>query len=339
MPTTPDRRLTPRPVCGSVAALLDGTRALGPYTTAEARSGARFELVDLDGTRCVVKYVDHHRDFALRVMGMLRPGLLRVWELGLMDVAPGVIDHTVLRAAEWGRNGVALLMRDAAADLVPPGDAPLAVREHRTFLDHLAAVAAATWGWCDGYGLVPMATRWSFFGQSALAGEAALGFPEPVPRIAVEGWARFAERVPRTIAGAVDELRADPNPLVAAVAGTPTAFLHGDWKLSNLGRAADGRTVLVDWAYPGFGPIAHELSWYLALNRARLPEGWTKEATAEAFAAALEHHGVAATSWWDRQLDLCLLGAVLQFGWEKALGDQAELDWWCRAAARGLAHL
>ncbi|MCB9371527.1 MAG: hypothetical protein H6518_01935 [Microthrixaceae bacterium] len=42
---------------------------------------------------------------------------------------------------------------------------------------------------------------------------------------------------------------------------------------------------------------------------------------------------------WARQLTLALLGTVVQFGWEKALGDDAELGWWCDRAAEGLAAL
>jgi aminoglycoside phosphotransferase (APT) family kinase protein len=42
----------------------------------------------------------------------------------------------------------------------------------------------------------------------------------------------------------------------SASATTPTTFLHGDWKLGNLG-VAPGRTVLLDWTYPGIGPIAY----------------------------------------------------------------------------------
>ena len=43
--------------------------------------------------------------------------------------------------------------------------------------------------------------------------------------------------------------------------------------------------------------------------------------------------------WWDRQFSLCLLGALVQFGWEKALGDTDELGWWCNAAREGAAYL
>ena len=52
------------------------------------------------------------------------------------------------------------------------------------------------------------------------------------------------------------------------------------------------------------------------------------EAT-ETYRAALERHGIATELWWDRQLGLCLIGAMVQFGWEKAFGGfDDELAWW-----------
>ena len=50
--------------------------------------------------------------------------------------------------------------------------------------------------------------------------------------------------------------------------------------------------ILLDWAYPGEGPVAHELAWYLALNRARLPVGHSKESTIDDLRSALERRGV-----------------------------------------------
>jgi thiamine kinase-like enzyme len=142
--------------------------------------------------------------------------------------------------------------------------------------------------------------------------------------------------VPREVVAVVDELRNDSSPLVAALASTPSTFVHGDWKFGNLGHAADGRTVLLDWAWAGEGFACHELAWYLALNRARLPLGHSKESTIDDFRAALERHGVTTAGWFDRQLALCLLGALVQFGWEKALGEDTELEWWCERARAGV---
>ena len=46
---------------------------------------------------------------------------------------------------------------------------------------------------------------------------------------------------------------------------------------------------MLDWAYPGAAPPCWELAWYLALNRARLPE--PKEAPIARYRAALEAAG------------------------------------------------
>ncbi len=94
----------------------------------------------------------------------------------------------------------------------------------------------------------------------------------------------------------------------------------------NLRTHPDGRTILLDWALPGSGPAFWDLCWYLALNRARLPE--SKEAAIGRFRVALEAGGVATGSWWDAQLDLCLIAIMAAFGREKALGDAAELSRW-----------
>jgi hypothetical protein len=341
MITSMPARPTPRALASSVEELLAGARRHGDHRPDDARSAAGFERVEVDGARCIVKYLHPERDFTMRVSGDVGCRPRRVWEAGLMDAAPDLIDHATLGAAPWGRNGwgVALLMRDAGDDLVPVGGEPITDDQHLAFLDAMAGLSARLWGWEDDLELLPHRLRWAWFGRAQLAGEADLGFPEAVPRLAVEGWARFATRAPADVVDAVEALRTDPTPLSDALLTTPQTFLHGDWKLGNLGRAADGRVVLLDWAYPGRGPAAHELVWYLAINRARLPAGHTKETTVDAFRHALERHGVDTREWWDRQLRLCLLGGLVQFGWEKALGDDDELRWWIDQARPGLALL
>jgi hypothetical protein len=289
----------------------------------------------------VVKYVHPDLDFTMRVSGDIGCRPRRAWTEGLMDAVPEVIDHATLGAAPWGRHGwgVALLMRDVSDELIPIGDAPVTTDQHLTLLDGIAALSARFWGWEDDLDLLPHRLRWAWFGTSQLDGEAALGFPEDVPRLTVEGWERFDRRAPRRLVAAIAELRADPTPLSDAVAGTPQTFLHGDWKFGNLGIGRDGRVILLDWAYPGRGPVAHELAWYLALNRARLPASHGKEATIAALREALERRGVDTAGWWDQQVRLCLLGGLVQFGWEKAFGDDDELGWWLDRAAEGLDAL
>jgi hypothetical protein len=87
----------------------------------------------------------------------------------------------------------------------------------------------------------------------------------------------------------------------------------------------DGRTALLDWGWPGQAPPPVDLGWYLAVNCDRLPE--SKEDTILADRECLQIRGVDTAGWWDRQLELVLLGAFVRLGWSKA-GDPAELGWW-----------
>jgi hypothetical protein len=188
---------------------------------------------------------------------------------------------------------------------------------------------------------VPLSNRYLFFSPPAIEIELAAADPPPVVSIAAEGWAKLPARSPE-LAAVVVPLLAEPWALLDALAAEPTTFLHGDWKLGNLGSRDDGRTVLVDWSLPGAGPPCTELVHYVVLNGARLPVGHRKDDAFDAYRAALSAHGVDTDPWWDRQLALCILGAMVQLGWEKALGDDDELAWWsdrARAGADLLARL
>jgi hypothetical protein len=332
--------LTPRTPARSIEELLAGATERRRFGTTDSKSGAAFEHVMIDGEPHVVKYLHVDTDWISRAAGDVRSHPLRVWESGVLDALPDCVDTGVVGVAEGlGRNGwgAALLMRDLSPWLVPAGDERVSLEQHLRFLDHMAAVAARFWNWTDTVGLLPYAHRWLWFGVDMLAVEEGRGWQDHVPPIAAKGWRRFAERAPSEVAIAVDDIRHDPFPFIDALRATPSTFLHGDWKMGNLGSHPNGRTILLDFAAPGQGPITHDLGWYLALNRARLPQ--PKEEAIEAFRDALERRGVATDAWWDVQLPLALLGTLVQFGWEKALGSDDELAWWCDRAREGLRLL
>jgi hypothetical protein len=306
--------------------------------SADSKSGARFERVRIDGEPYVLKHVDRSHDWVARQSGDLGCWPIVVWERGLVDLAPSCIDHTIVGAARTATGG-AVLMRDASAWLVPTDDTLLSLEQHLRFLDHLAEFHVACWGWTDTLGLWPMGNRYGLFGPHALECEAALGHPAPVTRLAEEGWARLA-RVAPEMTSALAPLRRAPWPILDALAGTPRTFLHGDWKLGNLGSRPDGRTVLVDWSVAGSGPLAVELAHYLALNAARLPVGHTKDDAIAAYRASLERRGVDTEPWWDRQLALCLLGVMLQLGWAKSFDETGdERAWWAERVGAGVQEL
>ena len=254
----------------------------------------------IDGERFVLKHLHVDDDWTMRGFGDLCCRPVRLWTTGLLDALPATVDHAVVGAATGlGRNGwgAALLMHDVGAHLVPEGDDPIALDQHRQMLDHLAELSSAFWGWEDDLDLLPLENRYSVLNGSWLAAEARQTPPAFVPTLAADGWERFAERAPGAVAAVIADLRRDVDPLVRAVRTTPSTFLHGDWKMGNLGTRPDGRSVLLDWTYPGAGPPLHELAWYLALNRSRLPE--SKEAAIDALRSSFERRGIDTARWWE----------------------------------------
>jgi hypothetical protein len=194
----------------------------------------------------------------------------------------------------------------------------------------MAALHTAFWGWDDQIGLATMAQRMRLFSPDTIAAELTAAEVPAALAAAAAGWDVLPGRSP--LLSRLARLVHDrPEVITGPLAATPYTFLAGDWKLGNLGTYPDGRTILLDWTLPGAGPACWELCWYLALNRARLPE--PKEAVIDRFRAALEHHGIDTGGWWQQQLDLCMIGVMATFGWEKALGDAGELAWWEEAAA------
>jgi hypothetical protein len=287
-----------------------------------------------DGQAYFLKRLSPATDWIMRVTGdhVHRPYL--VWRAGIMDKAPGCIDHTVVAMEVTGTGEdatLSVLMRDVGGCLVAPGDARVPLNQHGGFLAHMAALAAAFWGWRDTIGLTTMAQRFRFFAPDNIAAElATAAVPGPIAA-AAEGWRRLPAQS-AWLWRIAERVHERPGLVSGPLGRTPQTFLHGDWKMGNLGSHPDGRTILLDWAYPGSGPVCWDLCWYLALNRARLPE--TKEAAIDRFRRELEACGVMTDPWWQRQLDLCMIGIMATFGWEKALGDRSELDWWQEQVAR-----
>ena len=82
----------------------------------DSKSGARFERVVLDGDDFLLKHVDPRDDWIMRQTGDIGCIPIRVWEAGVFDLVPDVIDHAVVGAAREGgaRRGVATRRRRVA---------------------------------------------------------------------------------------------------------------------------------------------------------------------------------------------------------------------------------
>jgi hypothetical protein len=327
----------------SVAELIAGATERAGLDGAAGKSGARLERVVIAGQPYVLKHLDLAEDWTMRASGCLRGAPLLVTERGLLGRLPACFNQPIVGAApEQGgpgspSGGCAVLMRDVTPWLVPVTDEPIALDQHLRFMAHMAALHAAFWdcgGECE---VVPVMHRYLELSPWLADAEGAVGSDHLVPRLVGQGWPLLAEVAPAA-AAAVTPLARDPGPLVEALADTPQTFVHSNWKLDNLGTDDEGRTVLLDWEQPGRGAPLSDLAWYLAINCRRLPQA--KEEAIAAYRRELEGHGISTEGWWERQLALCLLGALVQFGWEKALGGyDEELAWWERHAVRAAAML
>ncbi|MDQ1435686.1 MAG: hypothetical protein QOF59_2502 [Actinomycetota bacterium] len=326
-------------IAASRTDLLAGVTSHVAVDPGDARSGSAFEKVTIHGHPHFAKTLGYRTDWIMRITGDRDLRTLKIWRAGIMRDAPPEIDHAVVGMAADGEGDDAvltILMRDIGDCLFPEGDSKITIEAHLGLLEGLAALSARYWGWSDDLGLASIEERIRFFAPDNIAPEAEVDDP-PLPiRVAVQGWPRLAERAP-ALAELLAAIHAEPGPLADAMRSTPATFLHGDWKMGNLGRHLDGRTILLDWAYPGSGPVLWDLAWYLALNSARLPID--KEATIAALRGALERRGVRTSGWFDLQLDLCLLGMTACFGWEKAMGGDDELRWWEARATDGARHV
>ena len=317
-----------------LAAMLAGATVREPLTGAPGKSGARLERVEIDGLSYILKLLDLSADWTMRASGSLRGVPLDLWERGLLGRLPGCINQPIVAVARsqaagngtGPAGGCAVLMHDVSRWLVPATDEPIAPGQHQDFLRHMAAMHAAYWGCGPECEVVPVMHRYLELSPWLAEAEESLRSEHLVPRLVGEGW-QLLPAVAPAAAAVVSPLARDPGPLVLALARTPQTFVHSNWKLDNLGTDDAGRTVVLDWEQPGRGAALSDLAWYLAINCRRLPQ--SKEAAIAAYRQALEACGIHTAPWWDRQLTLCLLGALVQFGWEKALGGyDEELAWW-----------
>ena len=338
----PVAELTPTadvvPVAASIEALLADATEREPLVDGAGKSGAKLERVTIDGEAYVLKHLKLDDDWTMRAAGQLGGATLQLWRRGLLARLPSCINQPIVAVADVPASGsgtgeTVLLMRDVGQWLVPVSDEPIPLRQQLGFLDHMAAMHACFWAGGDEIEVVPSMHRYLELSPWTAAAEAEFGSTHLVPRLVGDGWTLLADVAPQA-AAVVTPLAWNPGSLVEALDATPQTFVHGNWKLDNLGTDADGRTVVLDWELPGRGPALSDLAWYLAINCRRLPQ--SKQATISTYRAALERHGIETEPWWQTQLELCLLGALVQFGWEKAFGGyDEELMWWEQRAIAG----
>jgi len=329
-------RLAPRAVKGSLDELIGDATPREVWKTADSLSGSLLERVVIDDEPFVVKHLHVDDDWIQRVQGDLYTRPYVMWTTGLFDALPDCIDHTIVDVAGGlGRNGwgSAILMRDVSPELVQVEAGIIGLRRHLGFIDHMAQLHAHFWGFRDDIGLMPRNNLYYMLSPLMAEVENDRGEPVGVPSMVAAGWQRMTDESP-ALAKIVLPYLSQPWPLVEAQRRGPQTLVHSDWKAGNLGTHADGRTILLDWAFPSEAPPTADIAWYIAVNCDLLPH--SKEDTIDAYREALERYSVETAGWWDEQLELALLGVTVLLGWSKT-GD--ELAWWEERVPRSLRFL
>ena len=297
----------------------------------DGKSGTPIErLLFPDGTTVVVKHIRPFGDWIMRATHDAGRAVA-LWDQGILDVVPSVIDHAVIGVVAVP-DGWTLVMRDVEHSLIPSGRT-LTREESRRII---AAVHALHTRFADANlaGLAPLADRYTVLGPQTAKRER--DGPDAVPKLVERGWALFADRVPRDVAGPIRSLLDDATALVTALTRHHQTLVHGDLKVPNLG-LGDGRVVLLDWGtMTGMAPPAVDWAWYLAISAGRIAARRADILDDIRVAEGEAHDPVA--------LSLSLLGGLLQLGWNKALDafehpdpgvraqERRDLEWWVATA-------
>lgn len=314
-----------------------------PFPT-DGWSGATFTLLRRpDGRRFVVKRDSLATDWIARAT---RDETLResVVATGLLPM-PAPAWAPYLGAARDGA-GTAILMPDLSGALIRWDRREAATVDEVTLERVLTAAArlhAAAWarpevaGPGAGFPWCPLRERLLLLAPPAAERYRAEGLPAGERFLA--GWAAFRRLAPPLAAELVDRLAADPTSLLTALDRLPSAGLHGDLKLANVGLTGDGRVVLIDWGMLTLAPVAVELGWFLVSNSGALPL-----APEQVLARYRDVADPAVLGDWDAQADLAWIVGLLLRGWRKGLDMDAgiilgsgipaaeDLAWWCARA-------
>jgi len=299
----------------------------------DGKSGSTLERVTLaDGTGLVLKHVDPRLDWIMQATHDTGR-VARLWAAGVFDRMPPAIDTAIVGVAPTP-DGCTVVMRDVSASLLPDG--VLVTRSQSRQLLGATAALHRTFTRPPVDDLCTLADLLGFLSPTATAPHRA---DHEVPRLVLHGWERFADVVADDVADAVLHILESTGPLAEALAHFDAALLHGDLKVGNLGVAGD-RVVVIDWGpQTSWGPPAVDYAWYVAINGAAV-QASLDELVDDVRAAAGRAHDQDA-------LRLALLGALVQLGWEKALGATAEdrdararersgLEWWTARAREAL---
>ena len=303
-----------------------------PFAPAcEAFSEASFEQVRLADGRVLVVKTFPASDWLMRATRDTdRLGAL--WNAGVFDRTPLSVDHAMLKTERRAGRRV-VVMRDVSAALFDV-NVGISHEVSNAVLVAAAALHDAFWG-SPVPGLCGLSDYYGLFGFDTASREGdANTHTSQFPR----GWHRFAEIVPSDVADPVLRLVECPAALAGELEREEGTLVHGDLKLANLGFAA-GRVVMLDWgSLTCWGPAEVDFGWYFGQNAHRVGGAYDD--------VIADYRRAEGPRVNERALDLALIGALVHFGWRRALWVTEnsdpdlrawaadELGWWVRRVRR-----
>jgi hypothetical protein len=289
-----------------------------PLANAGYSGSALSRIVREDGAAFVMKRMSIERDWIMRATDDVE---CREAAFASMSVDLGLhVRPPTIGVARDGE-GYALLMRDITEVLLPD---PISEPHLEAIIQRMAEVHSIppprpNFPWCD--------VRRRLLLLTPAGATIADDYGTPVARDLLEGWTLFDRHASPRARAIIRALFDDASPLLGALAELPSALLHGDMKLDNIGLDADGCMWLIDWAMTLVAPPAIELGWFLAINSRRVPASLDEIMRRYAEAANM------VPSQRERHDALTAVCGLLLRGWRKALdaeaGEPDELRWWC----------
>ena len=253
------------------------------------------------------------------------PAFAPAWEcFACPYVAYGVGDGVVL-----------LLMDDLEPQLFPDVREPLGDDDELRVVDALARLHARFWQ--SPALAVPGLARTSHLlgvldANAAADARVLAQFPGPMAERLARGWKAALDRLPARVR---DRMLAPASELAAEWSALPLTLIHGDAKIANFARLADGRIAAFDWALAAAAPAAVELGWSSAINATRLAR--PKEEWLELYRRHLARHLGSAPEGaaWEEMKNAAVVTGARMLLWSKAAAlesggpaAQAEWEWW-----------
>jgi hypothetical protein len=305
--------------------------------------------------RYIIKRLRRDTDWVMAATDDRHWRSITVWQQGLLDRLPEEIDHGVI-ACSIDEDGYAILMHNVSQDLVPD-DTPLSEMDNAAILEALAALHAAFWeDSLLGDQKYNLCKPEDFFSHTSplKARRIAQTNPSIVLDLIIGGRHLVPKFVETDLAQLMHNLVQDPAPLCTALARYPRTLVHSDVRLANLGlnREERPRLIMLDWARQTPAAPAVDLAYYLVTSGSALMP-ITFEQSIDLYKQQLARRlgDRFDESWWQPQLELCLLGTFATMACFKAWGaehsenaaartqEKMDLQYWAEQARSGVKWL